>query len=116
MRSCGSPEKFPLTGKTGNITPIFKGEKRNTWELQASQSQSVSGKIMMQILMETMLMHMDSKEMIGDCEDGFTKGKLCLTNLVAFYDVAMALADRRVTDVTYLASCKAFDTVLHDIE
>lgn len=51
--------------------------------------------------------HMEDREVIRDSMD-----KLCLTNLVAFYDEVAALVDKgRVTDVICLEFCKDFDIV-----
>lgn len=71
--------------KKGNVTFTFKkGRKdnpRNFWPVSLA---SVQGKIMEHILLETMLGHMEEREVIEVNKHDFTKS--CLTNLVDFYD------------------------------
>jgi len=71
---------------------------------------------MEQILPETMLRHMEYKQMTGDSQHGFTKGQSRLKNLVAFCDeVTVSVGNKRAADIIYRDLSKAFDTVTHEI-
>lgn len=71
---------------------------------------------MEQLLLDTMLQHMENNKEIGDSYHGFTKGKSYLRNLMAFYNgVTAAVDEGRAQDIIHMDLCKAVDNVLHDI-
>ncbi|CAM4519807.1 unnamed protein product [Caretta caretta] len=71
---------------------------------------------MEQVLKETILKHLEERKVIRNSQHGFTKGKSCLTNLIAFYDEITGSVDmRKAVEVIYLDFSIAFDTVSHSI-
>ncbi|CAM4719562.1 unnamed protein product [Lepidochelys kempii] len=68
------------------------------------------------VLKESILKHLDERKVIRNSQHGFTKGKSCLTNLIAFYDEITGPVDEgKAVDVLFLDFSKAFDTVSHSI-
>ncbi|KAK4830472.1 hypothetical protein QYF61_011196 [Mycteria americana] len=56
------------------------------------------------------------KHMIGKSQHRFTKGKSCLTSLIAFYNkVTCSVNMEQAVDIVYLDFSKAFDTVFHSL-
>ncbi|CAM5152460.1 unnamed protein product [Eretmochelys imbricata] len=71
---------------------------------------------MEQVLKESILKHSEERKVIRNSQHGFTKGKSCLSNLIAIYDEITGSVDMgKAMDVIYLDFSKAFDTVSHNI-
>ncbi|CAM5171140.1 unnamed protein product [Natator depressus] len=103
--------------KKANVVPIFKkGKKADPGNYRPVSFTSVPGKIMEQVLKESILKHLEERKSIRNSQHGFTKDKSCLTNLVAFYDkITGSVDEEKAVDVLFPDFSKAFDTVSHRI-
>ena len=64
---------------------------------------------MEQLILEVTIKQVEEKKVIRSSQHGFTKGKSCLTNLIAFYDAMNGCIDeRRAVDVVCFDFNKAF--------
>ncbi|CAM5102288.1 unnamed protein product [Eretmochelys imbricata] len=71
---------------------------------------------MEQVLKESILKHLEERKVIKNSQHGFTKGKSCLYNLIAFCDEITGSVDGgKAVDVLFLDFSKALDMVFHSI-
>ena len=87
--------------RKGNNAPIVKkGRKEDPRNYKSVSLSSLPEKMMEQILLIEMLRQ--DKVVIRDRQYGFSKGKLCLATLIAFYHGATASVDKgRAVDVIW---------------
>ncbi|KAK4827882.1 LOW QUALITY PROTEIN: hypothetical protein QYF61_022276 [Mycteria americana] len=111
--------KVPSDWRKGNAAPIFKkGNKEDSGYYRPVSLTSMPdhGTDPPRRYTETYGRQGGSSLSYKDSQHGFTKGKSCLTNLVAFYNGGTASVDTgRAMDATYLDLCKALDTVPHNV-
>jgi len=109
--------EVPKDWRKASVTPIFKkGKKEDPRNYRPVSLTSTPRKVMEQLILEVINKQVEEKKFIRSSQHGFTKGKSCLTNLIAFYDDMTGWVDEgRAVDVVYLDFSKAFDTVSHNI-
>jgi len=103
--------------RKASVTPVFKmGKKEDPGNYRPVSLAFIPGKMMEQLILEVIIKQVEEKKVIRSSQHGFTKGKSCLINLIAFYDDMTGWVDEgRAVDVVCLNFSKAFDTVSHNI-
>ncbi|GAB0209860.1 hypothetical protein GRJ2_003451700 [Grus japonensis] len=90
----GEQERCLKDWRKANVTPVFKkGRKEGPGNYRPVSLTSIPGKVMEQIILGVINKHVEEKKVIRSGQHGFTKGKSCLTNLIAFYDGMNSLVD-----------------------
>lgn len=106
--------EVPEDWKGADITHIFKeGKKEGPGKYKPVRLTLVPGNI----LLERISTRMRIRRWLGSIhQNGFAKGKSCLTNPVTFHDeVTDWMDEERAAEVVYLNFSKDFDAVCHDI-
>ncbi|KAJ7404584.1 hypothetical protein BTVI_71919 [Pitangus sulphuratus] len=87
--------------KTANVNSVFKKDKKeDPGNYQPVNISSVPGEVMEHLILKNISVHMDDRKVISSSEHGYTKGKSCLVDLIAFYDEATTWMDEgRVVDI-----------------
>ena len=103
----------PFDWKDAGITPLFKkGKKSDPQNYIPLSLTCLVCKIMESIIKDCILNYLNKFSLIRDSQHGFTKARLCLTNLLEFMeDVTSTLDSRKSVDIIYLDFTKAFDKV-----
>jgi len=107
--------QVPKNWKLAVVSPIFKkGKKSDSGNYRPVSLTLVPCKIMEAMIKTELTKYFETTRIMSDCQHGFTKGRLCLTNLLeAFEAWTRILKGGHGIDVVFLEFRKAFDSVSH---
>ena len=106
---------LPTYWKTANVSAIHKkGNKNQTQNYRPVSLTSVAGKILEQIIRDTVTEHMKDNDLLSDKQFGFIKGRSTVLQLLKVLDSwTEILENGGCIDVVYCDFMKAFDKVPH---
>jgi len=109
--------EVPVDRRVVNAMPVYKqGWKEDPGNYTPVSLTSVPGSVTEQIILSAITWHVQDNQVIRLSQQGFMKGRYCLTNLISFYDKVTRLVDEgKSVDVVYLDFSKDFDTFFHSI-
>ena len=103
----------PHKWKHANVVPIFKKGNRCKAENYRPVSLTSVCKLLESLLRDHMVDFIEKHNLLKDTQQGFLRGRSCLTNLFEYTEIISKWDDGSPVDVIYLDFQKAFDKVPH---
>ena len=78
--------EVPEDWRKASVTPVFqKGEKEGPGNYRPVSLASIPGRVMEQLILAVIIKQVEEKKVIRSSQHGLTKGKSCLSKIIAFY-------------------------------
>ena len=108
--------RIPCAWKAANVVPIFKkGDKHKAENYRPISLTSIICKVAEHIVHSQIMDHLDTHNLLTDCQFGFRKRRSCESQLLlTVHDLATGLRDKQQIDAILLDFSKAFDRVPHE--
>ena len=105
----------PEDWRQANISPVFKkGQRYEAANYRPVTLRSLSCKLIEHVIVNNVMKHLDTHQILTDCQHGFRMRRSCETQLVTLiHELLSALDEGTQTDMVILDFSKAFDCVPH---
>jgi len=93
-------KEVPVDWRLASVTPIYKKvQKKDLGNYRPVSLTSVLGKVMEQIILSAITQHTQDNQVIRPSQDGFMKGRSCLTNLISYDQVTRLVDEGKAVDI-----------------